>query len=88
MKVFVFVQENCPTCSKLKEQLNNLENKNMSLVSYFYPFNNKAVYDKYSILSTPVTVVVNEEELEIDRFYGAKDTAFIEKFINDNKEVK
>ncbi len=85
MEVFVFVQDNCPTCQRLKDQLNIFEKENMSKVSYFSPFNAKEHFQKYNVLSTPVTILVNKDQEEIDRFYGAKNSELIKEFIKENK---
>ncbi len=85
MELFVFVQENCPTCEKLKEQLNIFEKENVSTVSYFSPFNDKENFLKFGVLSTPVTILVDEKKEEIERFYGSKNSESIKIFIEENK---
>ncbi len=85
MELFVFVQENCPTCKKLKDQLNIFEKENMSIVSYFSPFNGKESFQKFNVLSTPVTILVNDKKEEIERFYGVKSSQSIKDFIEENK---
>ncbi len=85
MELFVFVQENCPTCKKLKEQLNIFEKENVSTVSYFSPFNDKEHFLKFGVLSTPVTILVDEKKEEIERFYGSKNYESIKIFMEENK---
>ncbi len=85
MELFVFVQDNCPTCQKLKDQLNIFEKENMSDVSYFSAFNDKEYFLKYGVLTTPTSILVDENKKEIDRFYGCKNMESIKSFIKENK---
>ncbi len=85
MELFIFVQDNCPTCKKLKDQLNIFEKENMSKVSYFSPFNDKEHFQKYGILSTPVTILINNNQEEVERFYGFRNVEEIKEFIKENK---
>lgn len=80
MKLKVFVQENCPTCLKLKEELKLID---INYVLKFPNEKNKNEFSKYKILNTPTTILVDNDSNEINRFYGYRESERILKFIEE-----
>lgn len=69
MELLLFTQKNCAPCKELKLFLNNskveFEEVNLSEDEH------KHFAEEYSIMSTPVTILVEDGE-ELIRFNGAK----------------
>ncbi len=74
----VFTQDNCPTCKKLKDVLKDSTLK-YELINK--ELKNKESFLKYNVASAPVAILVDDNQDEIDRFYGAKGLNEIESFL-------
>ncbi len=80
-KLKVFTQDNCPTCNKLKNLLKDMDIKEVEVIYIDQVLENKNEFEKYSIFKTPASVLTNEKDEEIDRFYGAPQENKIIEFI-------
>ncbi len=77
----VFIQKNCPTCQKLKDTLSKSIGVEYELINK--EEKNKEQFIKYNVLTIPVSIIIDDSGVEIDRFYGAKDSQKIKEFIKE-----
>lgn len=80
----VFTQKICPICSKLKEELKKIE-KIEEIKIFNMELKNQEEFKKYKVLKVPVSILVDNNDEEISRFYGSKTSEDIQRFIKGNQ---
>lgn len=68
MKIIKFEKENCPACTMVQ----NLLDDNDVSVEKINPFDNPELAVKYDIGSVPVTILLNDDGIEVQRSIGFK----------------
>lgn len=68
VKLLKFEKDNCPACTMVE----NFLNENDVVAEKVNPFDNPKLAVKYKISSVPVTILLDEEENEVQRSIGFK----------------
>lgn len=69
MKLLKFEKEHCPSCEKVDAFLLQYENIQLHRMN---PFENPKVAVSYNIASVPVIILLDDDEVEIQRCIGYK----------------
>lgn len=77
----VFVQQDCKTCQLFKNILSKSTNLEYEIINK--EIRNEIEFQKYNILSSPTSILVNKKNEEIARFYGMKKEKNIKEFIKE-----
>ncbi|MFV0288910.1 MAG: hypothetical protein ACK5HR_05640 [Mycoplasmatales bacterium] len=75
----VFVQDDCITCQSFKNLLNKSVDLDYELINK--EDGNEEMFEKYNILTSPTTILVDNSNEEVARFYGIKEIIQIKDFI-------
>lgn len=78
--LLLFKQYHCQKCNAIQKEIDELKKDNMIIKSYYPLPENESIFKKYNIISAPVCVLLDEQNQEIERFYGFKTKEFIKEF--------
>lgn len=87
-KLIFFKNNDCIKCNLLAKEMDKIKKEEEDIEIYTLSTNDKDK-DKYcqyfGIMSVPVVILINSENIELDRFYGYKCKEYIVDFWKEYK---